>query len=77
MKWSKPELNNLTTPTSYGACGDGSNPIEGGCADGAIAGAECKGGNNANFGCGGGNQTLNGACTNGGVPKACGGGGAG
>ena len=77
MKWSKPELNNLTIPTSYGVCSPGSNPAGGGCANGVTADNQCKGGNKAQLGCGGGGQTLGGACTVGTAADTCGGGGAG
>jgi hypothetical protein len=60
MKWTRPQLISLTTPTSYGwLCSGGSSPDPsgGGCVSGpAVDVSQCAGGNMAAYGCGGGNQ---------------------
>ena len=66
MKWTRPKLMSLITPTSYGAmCSTGVTPV----------GVECAGGSLANGGCGGGNGASP-NCSNGQTPESCGGGNA-
>ena len=64
MKWARPKLMSLITPTSYGAmCSAGAVPV----------GVECAGGSVADGGCGGGTGASP-NCSTGDRPQSCGGG---
>ena len=65
MKWTRPKLMRLMTPTSYGAA----------CSGGPTPGTGCTGGAGDASGCGGGGGASGDSCNEGNSPAgACGGG---